>query len=66
MEDYQLKTFEQNLSKLKKDELIKLIKRLAARIYKSDIVDCGMRAHTVGEGNEYKTVSEWKVMNILN
>ena len=54
------KTFKQNLDAQTKNSLVRVVRSLAARIYRSDVVECGMKEYIIGENKEYESVDDWK------
>ena len=60
----EIKTFDKTLNKMKKDQLINLVKALSVEIYISDVVGCGMKKYIIGEGKDYQSVDDWKISMI--
>lgn len=60
----EIKTFDKTLNKMKKDQLINLVKALSVKIYISDVVGCGMKKYIIGEGKDYQSVDDWKISMI--
>jgi len=52
------------LKRLKKDLLIKVLLRALEDAYRTEVVECDMARHVIGEDKEYASKKDWLISKI--